>query len=91
MRTVGGFAFPEQQNREEALAWKPHFERRMLHHQVMCLAKTRIEGKWNAYCFPVPGEKHDDEEYLWETAGAKLPEDVARALFPAFEGVPYAP
>lgn len=70
--------------------FKPTFYREMLHTQVMVLAKTRIEGTWAAYCFPVPGENHDEEEWLWEVKGAKLPESVARSIFGHLEKMPYA-
>jgi hypothetical protein len=88
MKTIGSFVFPSDPL--EAKEWKPTFHRRMLHRHVMCLAKTRIEGRWNAYCFPVPCKNHDEEEYLWETEGVKIPEQVASVLFPMFSGVPYA-
>jgi len=87
-RQIGPFAFPE--TGDEASAWKPTFSHVMLHRKVMVLAKTRIEGKWSAYCFPVPGHNHYDEEYLWENEGAKLPADIARLMFPDFAEVPYA-
>ena len=63
--------------------------RHMLHRQVMVLARIRHDG-WKAYCFPVPGEKHDEEEYLWENEGSQLIEPVAREMFGFLEDVPYA-
>jgi hypothetical protein len=54
--------------------------RYMLHRQVMVVARIRHDG-WKAYCFPVPGKNHDNEEYLWETEGAQLIEPVAREMF----------
>jgi len=65
--------------------------RRMLHRQVMVLARIRVEGAWKAYCFPVPGQNHDAEEHLWENEGAQMTEWEARPLFGFLEDVPYAP
>jgi hypothetical protein len=64
--------------------------RHMLHRQVMVLARTRIEGTWKAYCFPVPGMNHDQEEYLWQADGQQLPEGTARAMFGFLENIPYS-
>jgi len=82
------FTFPTTP--EEAQAWKETFTRRALHFQVLVVAKTRIEGAWAAYIFPVPGQNHDREWPAWETDGEKLPKGVALAIFPEFEGLPYA-
>ena len=71
-------------------SFSPQFYRRMLHGQVMVLAKTRIEGTWKAYCFPVPGKSHDNEEYLWEREGSAISEKLARQMFPSLENVPYS-
>ena len=88
MKTIGNRTFPT--TLEEAEVWRPKIRRRMLHSQVMAIAKTRIEGMWAAYAFPVPGINHDDEEYLWRTEGVKLPAAVARVMFPDFAELPYA-
>ena len=64
--------------------------RHMLHRQVMVIAKIRVEKTWKAYCFPVPGQNHDAEEYLWETEGVQLNEREARAMFGFLENVPYS-
>ena len=88
MIEVAGFTFPE--SREELDNWNPEQYRRMLHRQVMVVARTRIERRWKAYCFPVPGLNHDDEEYLWESEGVAIPEAVARALFPFFKDLKYS-
>ena len=61
-----------------------------LHRQVLCHGHLREEGAWCAYIFAVPGERHADEAYLWRTEGAKLAEAIALAIFPEFDGVPYA-
>ena len=71
--------------------WKPVIFRSALHYKVLCVATTRIEGAWAAYCAPVPGSNHDNEMDEVLRQGSKLYEPVARALFPRFDGVPYAP
>jgi len=58
--------------------------------KVLCVAQTRIEGAWSAYCDAVEGMNHDFEAEKVLAYGAKLPEIVARAIFPEFDGVPYA-
>ena len=88
MKTIGQFEFPSIA--DEASSWKRVSLFKPLHSQVLCEAHTRIEGKWAAYCFPVPGMNHEKEVFLWETQGDKINENVARAIFPEFEGVPYA-
>ncbi len=88
MKMIGKFEFPEDQS--EVSGWRSHTTRTVLHRCVMVHARTRVEGTWNAYAFPVPGMNHDDEEYLWKTEGAQLPAAIARAIFPHFEGIPYA-
>ena len=75
---------------EEARAWKPIVRRVALHRQVLAVARTRIEGAWAAYIAPVPGMNHDDEEDEVLRHGSKLLEDVAIALFPIFQDIPYA-
>ena len=61
--------------------FKPKMYHLLLHRQVMVVARTRADGTWKAYCFPVPGVDHDAEEALWETEGSQLPERFARAMF----------
>tara|TARA_R110000782_G_scaffold172672_2_gene264278 strand:+ start:376 stop:606 length:231 start_codon:yes stop_codon:yes gene_type:complete len=70
-------------------AGPPHYIH-MLHRQVMVIARMRVEGTWKAYCFPVPGLNHDDEEYLWEIDGVQLNEKEARSMFGFLENVPYS-
>ena len=70
--------------------FEPQMYRHMLHRQVMVIARTRIEGAWKAYCFPVPGMNHDEEDYLWQTEGCQLSEAEARAMFGFLEDLPYA-
>lgn len=88
MRNIGRFTFPETE--AEAANWKPLQVRHMLHRQVMVVARTRIEGAWKAYCFPVAGMNHDKEESEWKRDGLQLPESVARAIFGFLSEVPYA-
>ena len=88
MKTIDRFEFPE--TKTESLDWKPLTRRKALHSNVLCHARTRIEGMWAAYIFPVPGVNHEEEEWLWKTEGNKLPEYIARAMFPEFGELPYA-
>jgi hypothetical protein len=70
--------------------FRPKFATRRLHRQILVVAKTRIEGAWSAYIFPVPGENHDEEAKLWQTEGVKLPENLARVMFPEFKDMKYS-
>ncbi len=72
------------------MTFKPVQVRVMLHRNCMVVARTRVEGTWKAYCFPVPGLDHDEEEYLWEKEGSQISEKIARTLFGRFKEVPYA-
>lgn len=80
--------FPE--NPEQAKNWVPIVHRHELSMVVVAVARTRIEGAWGAYIDAVPGYDHDAEQDKVLSNGTKLREDVARVLFPEFEGVPYA-
>jgi hypothetical protein len=82
------FDFPT--SRAEVEFWVPTFRKKALHSKVLAVAKTQIEGRWAAYCFPVPGQNHDDEWHLWQKDGAKMPEEWARPMFPEFDDIPYA-
>lgn len=88
MRTIGNFEFPETPY--EASVWKKQCRHRALAKNVLCVATTRVEGKWCAYCDAVPGERHVAEWYAVLRNGAKLPEGIALAVFPEFDGIPYA-
>jgi hypothetical protein len=70
--------------------FKPKIRRVVLCRDVIVVAKTRIEGTWAAYIGSVAGQNHDIEwrEVLKE--GCKLPEDLARTIFPSFKELPYA-
>ena len=84
----------EEQSRWEAhfkaKEFKPIVQRRALAMRVLCVAKTRLPGHWAAYCGAVPGMKHEEEIEPVLRFGEKMPEEVARALFPEFKDVPYA-
>lgn len=75
---------------EEAHAFRPMTVRVALSSRVLVVARTRVEGAWAADCDAVPGENHDHEEADVLAHGAKMHEHIARALFPRFEGIPYA-
>jgi len=74
----------------EAREFKPIVRSRVLGSHVLAVAQTRIECAWAAYVDAVPGWNHQAEEQHVLQHGDKLQESVARALFPNFEGVPYA-
>ncbi len=86
MITISGFIFPENASEK----WEPTVRMIALHSKVLCVARTRVERAWSAYCFPVPGINHEEEIYLWRELGSKLFEYHARVLFPQFADLPYA-
>ena len=61
-----------------------------IHRQVLVVARTRVEGTWKAYVFPVPGNSHEAEKHLWREHGSQLEESTARTLFGFLEDVPYS-
>ena len=75
---------------EAAQEWEPQMVWRALSPRVLVVAVPRIECAWRAYCDAVPGIDHRTEYQAVPEHGAELPEDVARALFPIFNDVPYA-
>lgn len=77
-------------SKEEMAAWAPSISIHALHRQVLCVAKTRAEGKWCVYLGVVPGMNHDNEWDAVARYGDKLPEDFARFIFPGFKDIPYA-
>ena len=91
MRTLGklNWPFPDY-GTDEAHQWVPNTIIRPLATRVLCVAKTRVEGAWAAYCDAVPGMSHDAEAVEVLHTGQKMFEQHARAVFPEFEGVPYA-
>ena len=74
----------------EARDWTAFHDHKALSRCVMAVARTRVECKWAAYIDAVPGMNHDNEYAAVLDHGDKLREDIARAIFPQFEGVPYA-
>ena len=82
--------FPTPGKEREALdVWKPITRGFALHRQVLVVMTTRIEGCWKAYCAPVPGMNHKEEEGPVLAHGCNVGERVARCLFPEMEGIPY--
>ena len=90
MNVINGFEFPERGNAAECEMWSPAIVRRPLNRKVLTVAKTRIEGAWAAYCDAVPGVDHAEESVAVCEDGDKLPERIARAIFPQLDDVPYA-
>jgi len=74
---------------KKAAKWQKTRRVRPLAHNVLAVATTRIEGAWKAYIGAVPGFNHELEKEEVFRQGTQLPEDVARCLFPDFDG-PYA-
>ena len=89
MITIGRHKFPDLAAGEQC-AWESTVRFVCLDRRVMIAARTRVEGTWAAYCKNVPGMKHEDEVEAVLEHGTKVPEAVARVLFPDFEEVPYA-
>lgn len=80
--------FPK--NQEEAREFVPYVAVHALACRVLAVARTRVECAWTAYCDAVPGISHGREVQPVLDYGDTLGEEVARALFPQFDGVPYA-
>lgn len=91
MIKIGQFEFPEQCNIQECQEWKSYTTYVALASNVLAVANTRIEGGWSAYCGAVPGVRHSFEWQAVLREGDKLPEHIARAIFPQFVGVRYSP
>lgn len=72
-----------------AVGWKPIVTHVALHMCVLCVATTRMEGKWVAYTQNVPGDNHKCERDWVLDHGDKLPESIALAIFPDWKGIPY--
>ena len=87
MKTINHINIPETTEENSSLKILSY---RMLHRNVMAVAKTRIEGAWKCYIFPVPGLDHEEEVRLWKPEGSQTTEAVARALFPRYADIPYA-
>ena len=90
MKFLGKFQYVFPETPEEAKTWTPDIEYKALASKVLVAAKTRVEGTWKAYCDAIPGKKHSEEWQEVLKHGDQLSEKVARAIFPRFEGIPYA-
>ena len=88
MHTIGKLSFPNTQS--ELDNWEPYTIILPLHQNVLCIAQSRIEGTWSAFCSTVPGCKHSDEYQPVLDYGDCIPEHIARAMFPQFADVPYS-
>lgn len=90
MKYIGEWKIAFPVTPEECRTWKRIELYRALHMKVLCAAVTRIEGYWAAYIGVVEGKNHLREYGDVLLHGNKLPERIALAIFPEFEGVPYA-
>ena len=81
--------FPK--NYFEAAHFEPMIRTMALDRCVLAVAITRVEGSWCAYISDVPGESHEREKAIVLERGAKIPPRIARAMFPFFDDIPYAP
>ena len=91
MRTIGNLEFPERGDSLEVVnGWVPETRRMALATHVLVVANSRIEGTWAAYIGVVPGVNHDREWQEVRKSGSKLDKHIALAMFPLFDGVPYA-
>ncbi len=68
----------------EIINWKA------LAQTVLVVAVKRVPGEWCAYIKDTPGESHERELERVRAYGAKLSEKIALAIFPMYEGTPYA-
>lgn len=66
------------------------YRRRSMASKCIAVATITKGVDWAAYIDGVPGKRHDDEWPEVAKTGAKLPEDVARLIFPGIE-LPYRP
>ena len=63
---------------------------RMLAHDVMVVAHVwPLVGDFRAYIGAVPGKDHDNEIEPVLAYGAKVPEAIARAVFPDSDALTY--
>ena len=56
---------------------------------VLVVAVWGLDG-WRAYCDSVPGINHEKEYNSVLRHGVKIEEQVARSIFPLYDGIPYA-
>lgn len=76
---------------QRARGLEPHRIMKALGTRVLAVAQTRREGGWCAYIDAVPGINHESEMTGVLSLGTKLPEEIARVLFPfePFGDLPY--
>jgi len=87
---MGKYALEFPETIAEVSIWRPTVRTHALAAKVLSVAKTRIGGTWAAYIDAVPGRNHDMEYEEVLNYGDRLPEKVARVLYPFFEDIPYA-
>lgn len=73
------------------MAEEPRVSYKVLAVDVIVVAKEGGNHDWAAYIGSVPGFNHDKEWKTVRETGAKLPESVARVLFPAFADLRWRP
>lgn len=72
------------------MGWQETIRYKALASNVLAVAQTRIEGTWSAYCDAVEGWEHRQEFREVLRSGDKLPEGIAKAIFPEFQDIPYS-
>lgn len=90
MKTLGNCTFPTTE--EEHKNWRPNYRYIKLGDDCIAVSITRREGRWCAYCGAATerwGLYKSIDKVL--RTGSKLSEPIARAAFPEYDGVPYAP
>ena len=70
--------------------FEPKIFRQTLAHDIVVVARTRIEGTWKAYIGSTTERRHEDAVPTILMRGAPVHEAMARALFPQFKDLPYA-
>lgn len=82
-------------NEEEARSWKATRVPYQLSAHLLVVAQTRIECAWAAYIGAMGQQDYGvDNHFAYKyvaMVGDKLPEEIARVIFPQFAEVPYAP
>ena len=90
MKTLGNYTFPTTE--EEHKHWRPTSRYIRLGDDCIAVSITRCEGRWCAYCgAATEGWELSKSINKVLTTGGKLPERIARAAFPEYSDVPYAP
>jgi hypothetical protein len=90
MKTIGKHEYYFPETPEEAETWIKTTRVYPLASRVLIVANTRIEGAWCCYADAVQGMDHQYEYQEVLATGSKVSERIARAVFPEFEGIPYA-